>query len=292
MGKHAYLILAHKYDDLFKTIMKIIDYPENDIFLHMDIKCKEYNPEENVQSLKFSRLFHTKRTDITWGGYSLIRAEFLLLELATREGSYDYYHLISGQDLPLMKQEEIHKKLEGDTKEYIEVIADKIINPERVRYFHFIKNKGDLKSKLIRDRKFSEFQRKCGICRNRNLEIRKGSQWFSITDDLARYILSKKRWTRRKFRFSVASDELFVQTIIWGTAFAQRLEKDPNGSLVSINKREIDWPRGNGMNPYVYRMEDLELLKNSNAFFARKFDANIDMDIINEIYRLYGPVEE
>ena len=42
--------------------------------------------------------------------------------------------------------------------------------------------------------------------------------------------------------------------------------------------REIDWKRGR---PYIWRKEDYEYLSQSNKLFARKFDENVDGEIIN-----------
>ena len=36
--KQAYLIMAHKYDFTFRTLIKMLDNKNNDIFIHMDKK--------------------------------------------------------------------------------------------------------------------------------------------------------------------------------------------------------------------------------------------------------------
>lgn len=45
--------------------------------------------------------------------------------------------------------------------------------------------------------------------------------------------------------------------------------------------RLIDWGRGR---PYIFRSEDYEELINSPYLFARKFDENIDGQIIQRLY--------
>ena len=45
--------------------------------------------------------------------------------------------------------------------------------------------------------------------------------------------------------------------------------------------RYIDWKRGK---PYIFRNDDYNELINSEMLFARKFDASVDIDIINAIY--------
>ena len=51
-------------------------------------------------------------------------------------------------------------------------------------------------------------------------------------------------------------------------------------------KRYIDSNRGG---PYVFRKEDFNDLINSEALFARKFDLNVDREIVDMIFeKLYN----
>ena len=118
--KQAYLIIAHKDDLTFRTLISMLDYKNNDIFIHMDKKNKTYD-SKGIESLgKHAKIYHTCRTNVEWGGYSLINAELLLLEKATEIGKYQHYHLLSGEDLPIQKQEVIQNFfMEQDGKEFI-----------------------------------------------------------------------------------------------------------------------------------------------------------------------------
>ena len=107
--KHAYLILAHKNDYTVKTLLTLLDCPENDIYVHMDIKETQYRDVDFSSILLKSKIFFTKRTSVTWGGASLIKATLELLELALQNGEYSYFHLLSGQDLPIKSQQYIHQ---------------------------------------------------------------------------------------------------------------------------------------------------------------------------------------
>ena len=44
MGRHAYLIMAHKNDYTFHTLLKLLDDKRNTLFIHMDKKVKHYDP--------------------------------------------------------------------------------------------------------------------------------------------------------------------------------------------------------------------------------------------------------
>lgn len=67
-NKHAFLVIAHKDDLCFRTLLEMIDDCRNDIFIHMDSKCKDYNPLRIVNSIKHSSVYHIDRQSVTWGG--------------------------------------------------------------------------------------------------------------------------------------------------------------------------------------------------------------------------------
>ena len=112
MYRQAYLIIAHRYDETFKTLLRMLDYDENDIYVHMDLKNKQFDEGDCRKLIKKSRIYFTKRTSVTWGGYSQINSELILLEAATAHGKYNYYHLLSGQDLPIKSNDEIMRFFE------------------------------------------------------------------------------------------------------------------------------------------------------------------------------------
>lgn len=288
MEKHAYLIIAHKFDDTFKTLLKMIDYEYNDIFIHFDVKNKDYDIHSAESIVKKSKVYHTKRTSVVWGKNTQILAELILLKMATKVGKYQYYHLLSGQDLPIKTQEYIHKFLKNKDREYVEIDEDKEVDAYRIRYFHIISEKLSVRDNILRDKKLQEWQEKVGIKRNTDLVIRKGSNWFSITDECARYIVKKELWIRWHFSFSICADELFLQTLLYNSKFKEKFNHDDAGNKYSYNYREIDWVRCNGMNPHIYTKEDIDILNSSKALFARKFDCTVDNEIIETIYKRYS----
>ena len=42
MQKHAYMIIAHNEFDLLEILVRLLDDPRNDIYVHIDAKVKEY----------------------------------------------------------------------------------------------------------------------------------------------------------------------------------------------------------------------------------------------------------
>lgn len=66
--KQAYLIIAHKDDFTFRTLISMLDDENNDIFIHMDKKNKDYKENETIGIIKKSKVYHTARLSVAWGG--------------------------------------------------------------------------------------------------------------------------------------------------------------------------------------------------------------------------------
>jgi len=68
LSKQAYLIIAHKDDLGFQTLLKMLDDQRNDIFIHMDKKNQDYEVGAVTRYIKKSVVYHVNRTCVTWGG--------------------------------------------------------------------------------------------------------------------------------------------------------------------------------------------------------------------------------
>ena len=280
--KHAYLIIAHKFDKTFKTLIELLDDKDNDIFVHMDAKLDSYDPAKTEKLAKKSHVYHVKRTNVCWGGYSQINVELLLVEKAINTGKYGYYHLISGEDLPLMKQSEMHKFFEKNKgKEFLDFQSEQFGCNDRVRYWYPFQEKWGRKHWPIT--KMMIVLQKPFIRRNKNIEFQKGQNWFSITDDFARYVISKKTWIEEVFRKTWCCDEVFLQTVLVNSKYKDNVycdKRSANSWKNSCCMRYIDWLRGG---PYIFRSEDYDELMSCGMCFARKFDAEVDDKIIDKI---------
>lgn len=64
--KHAYLIMCHNNTNQLNKLLTLLDYRNNDIFLHIDIKWSSFN-QNQLNKLKFSNLYMIERMDVQWG---------------------------------------------------------------------------------------------------------------------------------------------------------------------------------------------------------------------------------
>ena len=140
MDKHAYMIIAHHQFDLLEMLVKLIDYEKNDIYIHIDKKVKNFDFDYFKSIPKYSNIYFTDRVSNTWGGYSNIKTELVLLKEAVK-GNYSYYHLLSGVDMPIKKADEIYKFFEQNNgKEFIHFTTPEFIakesTAERIGLYH------------------------------------------------------------------------------------------------------------------------------------------------------------
>lgn len=293
MYKQAYLIIAHKYDETFKTLLRMIDREENDIYIHMDRKNKQYNENECKNLIKKSNIFFIKRCSVAWGGYSQINVELMLLKLATKN-KYNYYHLLSGQDLPIQSSETI-KKFFIDNQGYEFVGFDKVNFEDNVRVSYYY----PLQEIIGRNRDtfigriaalITLIQKCIHLKRNKMINFQKGPNWFSITNDLAQYVVKKENWIKKVFSNTVCCDEVFLQTVVINSPFKHKLyQKEIVMDTETSIMRLVDWKRGG---PYIFQSEDYQEILSSKMIFARKFDTSKDEEIVKHIYELYGKSNE
>ena len=249
MYRQAYLIIAHRYDETFKTLLRMLDCDENDIYVHMDLKNKQFDEDDCRKLIKKSSIYFTKRTSVTWGGYSQINSELILLEMATAHGKYNYYHLLSGQDLPIKSNNEImnfFKKHQG--VEFVAFDKEKFNCDDRVRYFYPLQEMVGRNRKSFLGRISSVmtlFQKIAHLKRNAKIQFQKGPNWFSITDDLARYVIERKEWIKKAFHDTICCDEVFLQTIVINSVFADRIyQYASTENTEEAAMRLVDWERG------------------------------------------------
>lgn len=291
MGKHAYLILAHKNFGQLRKLIELLDHPLNDIYIHVDAKAKDFNEDDFKNICRHSGLhFISKRFNVHWGGVSIMRSELELLKIATSKCNYDYYHLLSGMDLPIKSQDYIHNFFDlHKGKEFLNLWKLKPSTVTRYKYFTIFPEGENYFPTRITNHIFKGIQMIMGFKINRKVNFHFGSQWFSITDELARYVIQSEDRLEKIFRHTSTCDEIFLPTLVCNSHFRERLfDPTPVKSQKEFNMsnmRLIDWTRGESIrHPWTFREEDFPMLINSEYLWARKFDENVDSKIIDKIY--------
>lgn len=272
MSKICFLILAHKNEN---QLMRLINHLKKDfdIYMHIDKRSRLYiKTFDNVRVYKKIKTYH--------GDVSLVKATLFLIEKSYKN-NYDRYIFISGQDIPL--------KTNSDIINFFDINKDKeFISYENIKNNDGIYNEMSFRlntynfGKLYRlflHKNIRKFLSDLPIFKRSTPEnIYYGSQWWNLTNNAVKYILDyadKNPKFLKRFNYTWGSDEFFFQSILLNSQF-----KD---NCINDNLRYIIWDGGA---PFNLKMKDYDGINSytGGGIFARKFDENIDNDIIDKLY--------
>lgn len=282
-------------------IIQLIDDERNDIFIHVDGKSKNVPFQRIQQAAKRTRIFINQRIWTRRLTYDLYDVTLELLKFAQKEGDYAYYHLITGQDLPIKDQDYVHAFFERNAgKNFIDVVPLERMKDdwrERVSLYHFFSpwltptSRWYYPAKVV-DKISLSIQRFLGVNRLRKYEkkgyqLRYGSGWMSITREFAEYLLEEEEKVRTIFgKWTYIPEECIPQTLIWNSDFrdtvfdADWIDHDKKRS----NLRMIFWT--GKTSPEDITLKHVEELKNTPNIFARKFNWEKHRDAFDEVERM------
>lgn len=279
--KHAYLIIAHNEPEILQILLSSLDDGRNDIYVHIDRKASF--DAAALRTAKSSLHVLPARIDAGWGDFSLVEIELALFREAYSNGPYAYYHLLSGVDLPIKSQDYIHAYCDGHQgMEFIGIAghaAQKEVDWRSQHWFLFPRDfqSGNLFKKIVRA-VFARLQSLVGY-RRTSLQVKKGSQWCSVTHGFVGYILQNTDFIRKTFSHTYCPDELFIQTLCWNSVFKERLY-DRTDEFEGC-KRYIRWADGVLQPLEVSEVPDMV---QSSRWFARKFSSG-RMDVVNDVLK-------
>lgn len=290
--KLAILLQCHKDAQQINLLLKALDIEEIDIYIHVDSKSDildEIKLRKNIYILP-----DDLRVDVQWATFSQVEATINLLKYTIKNGSYDFYALISGQDFPLVKANKIVEFLDKNkNSNFMNLIVSKhylggknnnfdkrneIIFPQWIFKRNFINH-------IIRrswveitggyNCTYTLFKRK----QLENIDFYFGSQWWCINNAFFKYMINFINNNSSYINFykkSSCPDESFFQTLLMNS----ELKKTRKDYLHYINWSEYK------SSPKVLDISDVINALNSDKIFARKFDYSVNPDAVNYIYKL------
>lgn len=279
--KQAFLIVAHKNIEQTKQFIEFIADENHHVYIHIDQKNDEMFYQLKSYFGSYSTIFFLhQRVSVNWGGLSQVLVTIELLKKAiSRE--YDFYHLISGEDLLIKSKQEVAAFLENyKDHQFLEVLDIKN-HLWRIKGYYLLSDSKYSRIRPVRliNQILSKVYKKFPYRSNlKGYDLYKGCNWFTISGGCAAYILNYLKDHPKyikDYKYTICSDEHFFQTLILNSPYKE--------TVIPKTLREIQWD--GGPNPKIYRVEDYQLLCNSTALFARKFDSSIDNEIIEKMYK-------
>ena len=265
---HAFLILAHDSPELLQRIVDRIQAPNHFVFVHLD-----KNSNSRKVRIKYGRyVSDRKRIAVNWGGYSMIKAELLLLrEALSSSVNFDYFHLISGHDYPCVDKDSFdiffEQCPERKSYMYFDTYQDLISWPtksyDRVNKWFF----DDAKQNNLVYRAYHKFLFKF-VKRKYKGGLYSGWQWFSWHRSLVEWVMNYRRWHYPfflRFHYTSCCDEIVFHTLLYPNI--EKLNIENYNSL-----RYIDWRPNRPAKtlPLVLDERDYQSIMNSGSLFCRK----------------------
>lgn len=292
MQRHAYLIAAHKNYYVLERLLRAIDDPRNDVYLHVDKKVGDIDLRRLSELCTRSDVFLMPRMKVYWADYTQVRSAIAMMRAAKKSNrNYTYMHLLSDSDLPIKDQDTIHGFFQQNPdREFVAFNDPPRWAREWVDYRYPLNRLLRSESRLARlayprFRHIALSAQAAAKLRKRfPFEVKYGSDWFSISGDMAAYVSSREQWIERHFRSAFMPSEFYLQTVLWNSPFRERVFDLDHPYRSSM--RHIDFVRQKDGSPHTFTIDDFEDLRRSERLFARKFDAHVDREIIDRVCAL------
>ncbi len=281
----AYIIIVHKNFEQVLRLINRLNTHGTTFIVHIDKRAdnKAYNYVFS-HFKNFTNVYFLKREKVFLGHFSLVSVVLKgIEELFRKDIAFDYAILLSGQDYPIRSNKDIDKVLtKNKGKFFIEYFElpkaswgqgglNRIekwhyLIPPVCRFTYLIDQVlPKILTLLFGNRKFPEGFKPYG-----------GSSWWILPRECLKYITEFVAYNSRFvnfFKYVKHPDEIFFQTIILNSLF--------KNSVVNDNLRYIDWAGSTTAHPRVLIKDDFEKIVFSGKLFARKFDINVDYEILD-----------
>lgn len=231
--KHAIMVMGSGYQSgVLQELINHFDDHEIDFFIHWDRKF----PLPSLNS-KYSKIIFIPRIKVYWGTCTQIYAEKELLKnVRAYKRKYDYVHLISSSDIPLMTKEYFKRFFKKSL--YLGYVSNAEQDQWRLAYYYPI-NKLNLRQHRYIIGAIKSINKLLSVNRlkGKNVRIEKGFNWFSISSNYIDRVLDYSHM--EIFNHTFLADETYLQTIL-ADKKPKVIKKDDN----TMAARYIDWKRG------------------------------------------------
>lgn len=270
--------MAHKNPIQLSRLIDRLQHPNFDIYIHLDKKI-ELDAFEFLE--KTPRVWFIKdRVKCNWGGWNFTKGIVKSMKEVMANESYGFINLISAQDYPIYSADQIYNYLIDNKGQNFIYFADKEsqwIKEAAYRYQRYHFTDFEFKGKYFFQKILNKIIPKRILPENMKIYGGSNSSWWTISGDCASYVVNKISGNvafDNFFKYSWGSDEFVITTVIMNSEYREK--------SINNNFRYIDWSAG-GAHPKFLVSDDLPQIINSQMLFARKFDINIDEEILDKI---------
>ena len=291
MGSLVYAVLAHREPGQLGRLVERLTQHGSTAVVHVDGRA-DLRPFDEAASGRAT--FTRRRVKVTWGGYSLARALFTVIEDAlAADPDATHVQVLSGLDYPARPEADLEAHVVPG-RSYVNFYPmlpgsqfDTIPHSWcfRDQYALLPGDWGKRAYRLV-DRLNRRLPR-----RTPPVQLYRGSAWMCLARPAAEYVVAaardrEHRRVMRYLRTINVPDEIAVQSLLAGSPLAATLEGWEGGAFRPEEKRVyhhyIDWDPARE-NPAVLDLDDLPAIRASEQYFVRKVDPTRSATLMDEL---------
>lgn len=277
--KQAILITAYHNIENLNRLINLFNEDFN-FYIHIDLKSHITLSTTNHNIHVYSKF------NINWGGIRHVDAILFLCKQALIEEENKIFHLISGDDYPILSQE-LFNRFFRDHKnisflDYFKLPSENWSGNggmDRIKYYHPLDR---LNIKKAYDynvyMRYLSLQKHKGIARNiLNIDLYGGSTWWSLNRECVDYIIKNKNKYNlyNRLNDTFVPEEIYIPTLLLNSPLAS--------TIINNNLRYISWHFKHNNIPAILDEEDLFDISQTTSFFIRKIDPEISKYLISNI---------
>jgi hypothetical protein len=276
----AYIIHAYKLPLQLRKLVESLKSDNSHFFIHIDKKVDISIFEEAFSELG-EYITWVNREYSNWGTIGSVQAVINSLSLGFKhEKEFDYFYLLSGQDYPIKPTATIEKFFENNKdKDYMKYFPLpskewKGGGVHRYSRYHFIVSKNRYIRRLFNIINFFLPRKKTPY----GMKLYGGEFYLGLSRPSVTYLLdfiSTHPDYVPYFKYAYIPEEAFFQTILLNSICKDK--------IINETLTYVDWSKPFGPYPATLTLDDFHKIQNSNKLFARKFDMDTNIEIINKI---------
>ena len=277
MVELAYFISAYKKPQDIIRLINVLANDQEQFYVHFDKNIGEHRfklwKELIEQKCRTENIKIFSKFRIKWGSFGIVDATLSAMNYF-EDLNYDYFINLTGECYPLKSPRQIRESFKDQNAGFMNFWKLPYKgwlyggwNRIHYRYF-FLPRK---RYPYVRKFKIPRFRKKLPC----NLEAYGGWSLCCLPKDLVSYIvkfIENNPKVKSFFKTTFAPSELISQTILLNSPFRDRIVND--------NKRYLEFV---GAHPRIMTKDDYPNLKRSGKLFGRKFNSDVDKEILDII---------
>jgi hypothetical protein len=263
-----FLVTAYKYPAQCGRLLRRLrsSFPDARLAVHVDAKSEIRPFVEEADGT--GAVFVAERHRVNWGGFSLVEA-MLTLAREAMLGDFDRAFFLTEQDYPLTTPAALRARLSSHPEhQFIDTVnigTEWPLAARRSAGYGF----PDRRPRRVWS-PAAKVATRLLPPRSAPMELWGGSGWCSLTRPCLEHVVRTGSELARFLRPTSVPDEVFFQTLIMHSEYREQIAPS------------LTYTKFTGLaHPLIWRAPNLGELLGSRCFFARKFDEQVDRQILD-----------